>query len=333
MPANKTPADRSAALIFACIAASLAAFILGAALVERRRVETSLAEVVHQLDLVEAALRAERATGRVVIVGGSFARWGLGVETLEAAWARPVISVASIGSFSYQNAYLRRVLDNVQAGDTLMFTPGDLLRDADPAIRAADDPALRAIIARFAPKDARLEIGSVETQANLLDFLFVRPSAPIARSLFRISQGGASPLGLPGERRCGLHHAYKEFAPPPRNLDAVRPYLARMEAFAREAAARGARLHIVMPWVLIDARDHPGWRTHVSRIVAALETVAPVLPASVAATLQTDPDLFCGDAYHIGDAGSLRFTQMLIAGASEAGLLTSKSHVAAEAKP
>ena len=73
--------------------------------------------------------------------------------------------------------------------------------------------------------------------------------------------------------------------------------VARLERFASAVNARGARLLIGLPWVLVAADDRASFET-VRTFVAAFDQIAPVL-ADDRLNLKSDASLFSDSSYHL----------------------------------
>ena len=263
--------------------------------------------IVHKRALAEAAPGA-----RVLIAGGSNAYYGIDSDQLATRLGVPVVNMA-LPFGAYNNAINLRLLeDQVRPGDLVLYSAAGYW-GAGPGVGGAgrraqgfdsfvEEQGLPDYDRQF-DEDGIPWQPRPETNTLLL--------AAVER--FLPPKQGLSWLADTNE-----HGDFTGCVPlpvlMPVRFDNKQPdadLAATVRAAAERMAAKGARLVVALPWLLIREHDREDWGAFTNRLIARYEPAVPVVTQDPNALLNSNPDDFCDSPLHLSTEATRRRTDDL----------------------
>lgn len=271
-----------------------------------RQAHRLLAELVeHKAKLADAT-----AGPRVVIAGGSNAYYGLDAALLEEELDRPVINLALPFGAHHHAIALDLLEEQLQRGDTVVYSPGSLWDAARPPSRRARD------------FDAYLDEAGLAGYERQFDAAAIpwRPLPQTGPLLLAAVEGPQSGSGRSWVADTDAHGTYTACVDAP----VVRPrhfakdrvnddLIEALRQAARRLAREDIRLVVSFPWLFIRENDRPRWQGLHARAVADMGADLPVVASDPQDLLRSRRADFCDSPLHLSEDASRRRTRALAA--------------------
>jgi hypothetical protein len=270
-----------------------------------------------EMTIVIERLRQTKGTGRVIIAGGSAARYGIRTKAVHKVLERPVVSVAVSRAGALFSPYAASILKEVRPGDTIVYfgtewVYPDLpskarlnasLKSFDAIVRSnqngvsnPDFPPLYQYLSWVPTTSIWTYLrGQISIRA-LMRRLGILPTAPYKQ----VDKAEAS---LPLDPSCTaklqiIAQAPLGYSP------ALDEQLKQIKQFDKDIKARGGRLIVGFPWVFTSEYSLSRWNTYGDRLETELTQITTVLPLEFAASLKADQRYFCDMPAHTSPLGS-----------------------------
>ncbi len=263
-----------------------------------------LAELVEH----KAALAEATQGPRVIIAGGSNAYYGLDAALLEHELERPVINLALPFGGHHHTIAIDLLEDQLQEGDTVVFSGGTLWDPDRPPSRRAREFDAYLDEAGLAGYTRKFGDGAIPW----------RPLPQTGPLLLAAAEGFDNQSGRSWIADTDKHGTYTACvdAPvvTPRRYGQDRVNAGLVEALRRSAqrlAEDDIRVVVSLPWLFIRENDRARWIGLRDRLVANFGPEIPVLASEPQELLRSRRSDFCDSPLHLSKEASRQRTLAL----------------------